>query len=432
MPGQMLENAFLKVEISPRGRVDITDKTAGLTYLDAIGFTDETDTGTAYQFQAASPGDRVRLETIARCRTWVVESRALRQTVAAEYAFERPASYDFALRRGSAESMTNRLTASYSLAAGSPHLDLDFRVENRSAHHRLRVVVRTGILSDVTTASTAFDLVDRHRGATRHGGNPVGDQPNNGVIACADDRRQLTIFNLGLHEYEHGGNGDIALTLLRSFTSIDDHDKTETPETYANEAAEFSCPKSAMLGDYRLRAAVRPGKLARAAMQNYYHAFLAPLAAVFDSADAHKFFGGRPCVQDSTLQELFFRDLPPTQRTLPLENGLLRLEGRAVLSALKPAEDGSGYILRLFNPEGQAEPARITFAISPSTASIVSLDEERVLDELGFVGNSLDLKLPSRSIVTLNLRYAADGPAGRPQPAEPAIPQEQNGCGRGE
>lgn len=397
-PGQIVENDALKVEISTGGRVDITDKIAGLTYPDVIGFTDETDTGTAYNFQPATPGDLVRLETVARCQTRVVESRRLRQTVVAEYAFERPVRYDFAASCGCAESVTNRLTACYSLTAGSSHLDVEFRVENRSAHHRLRVVVRTGIASDLTTASTAFDLVDRCRAAAHH-----GDQPNNGVVACADDVRQMTIFNVGLHEYEHGDHGDIALTLLRSFTTINDHDKTGTPETFADESEDFSCPKSAMIGDYRLRAALRPGRLSHAAMQNEYHAFLAPLAAVSDAADNHKFCGGRPCVQDSTLQELFFRDLPSAQTALPLENGLLRLEGRVVVSALKPAEDGSGYVLRLFNPEAQAEPVHLWFSIPPSAATMVSMDEERILSELTLNGNSLGLELSSRCIVTIKI-----------------------------
>jgi len=54
----------------------------------------------------------------------------------------------------------------------------------------------------------------------------------------------------------------------------------------------------------------------------------------------------------------------------------LAIEGYVVFSSLKGAEDGNGYVLRLFNPNSTPEQVRI----SGVTAERIRLDEESVLD----------------------------------------------------
>jgi alpha-mannosidase len=54
----------------------------------------------------------------------------------------------------------------------------------------------------------------------------------------------------------------------------------------------------------------------------------------------------------------------------------LAIEGDVVFSSLKGAEDGDGYVLRLFNPNSTVEQVRI----SGVTAERVRLDEEPVAD----------------------------------------------------
>jgi alpha-mannosidase len=396
----VLENEFLEVRVSSQGRVDLLDKTSGLTYPDVIGFTDETDLGSAYHFRPVAHGEIVSLDENGCRGSKAAESGSLRKTISVDYVFERSATYDFAADSPGAHRVASRLTVSYSLRAGSRNLDLDLHVENRSEHHRLRVVFRPGFFSDSTIASTPFDLIERERanntGACR-------DQPNAGVISLASGDRQMTIFNAGLCEYEHCANGEIALTLLRSFTTINDIENIGEPARFSRESTDFSCPKSAMIGDFRLRAALRLGKMSRSEMANAYHDFLCPLSVVFDSADSHKFCGGRPCVQDSTLQELFFRDPPAELKTLPHEKGLMRVTGNVVVTALKPAENGVGYILRLFNPEAGVETASIAFSPPPSVAKIVSMDEEREIALLAMKGASLEINVNPRSIVTIRL-----------------------------
>jgi alpha-mannosidase len=54
----------------------------------------------------------------------------------------------------------------------------------------------------------------------------------------------------------------------------------------------------------------------------------------------------------------------------------LTIEGDVVFSSLKGAEDGNGYVLRLFNPNASAEPVQI----SGVTAERIRLDEEPLFD----------------------------------------------------
>ena len=82
-----------------------------------------------------------------------------------------------------------------------------------------------------------------------------------------------------------------------------------------------------------------------------FRKFILPSAVAFDSADEHKFTSGRPCVQETELAELFFRQLPPGTRRLPVEASLLELHGDVVFSAWKRAETADEPVLRFYNPD---------------------------------------------------------------------------------
>ena len=79
-----------------------------------------------------------------------------------------------------------------------------------------------------------------------------------------------------------------------------------------------------------------------------------------------------------------------------------------VLSALKPAQDGDGLVLRLQNPGDEASEARIELGFPVREAHACRLDEQVDADAgpvaLESAGRVLRVSVPARSLCSLRLR----------------------------
>ena len=77
-----------------------------------------------------------------------------------------------------------------------------------------------------------------------------------------------------------------------------------------------------------------------------------------------------------------------------------------VMSALMPAEDGAGLIVRMYEAAGQpAEAVKLHFTAPVSSASEVNLMEDR-LQSLSIAGNSIQFALRPYEIKTFRLQLA--------------------------
>ena len=94
---------------------------------------------------------------------------------------------------------------------------------------------------------------------------------------------------------------------------------------------------------------------------------------------------------------------PSAEKRLPLSGSLCRLEGDGVcLSAVKPAEDGSGIVLRVYNAAPTETKCRISFRVKPKAAYTCNLNETG-LAPLAFNGKQLELTLPPHGLRTVKL-----------------------------
>ena len=83
---------------------------------------------------------------------------------------------------------------------------------------------------------------------------------------------------------------------------------------------------------------------------------------------------GDPAVIRSA--ELGFRAVPAgAQPLLPDGTPLFELDGVAMLSALKPAEAGGGFVVRILNPTGAPGSATLRFGLPIETILDANLDE---------------------------------------------------------
>lgn len=95
----------------------------------------------------------------------------------------------------------------------------------------------------------------------------------------------------------------------------------------------------------------------------------------------------------------------PGPRPLPPTGGVLAVEPDDVrLVTLKRAEDGRGWIVRLWNAADRDVPARVALLQGRlSAARLTSLAEEDTGETLAVSPDSLSVPLPARSVVTLRL-----------------------------
>ncbi len=366
--GNRLDNGLVEARLARDGRVILVDRTSGNRFERLLRFESNGDVGDTYTY-AAPRGDRTRTFT-SPARARVLASGPL---VAAIEAIGR-----MRLPTGTVETRTV-----LSLHDGSRALRVTIEVANRATDHRLRVRLPTGVEGVPAVVGSAFGCVER--GVPRADPRryprerPVATAPAQRFVACAAGRGGLAVVAPGFFEYELTDAGDVLVTVLRAVGALSRADLASRP---GHAGWPAPTPGAQSQGENRLQLA------------------LCPVPAAADGAEL-----------EAMWEDLF---LPPRavwlrQATpLRLEPGDWVLEGEGlVFSALKPAEDGRGVVLRCFN-------ARHTEVTGACRASFLLADASRVrADESAAEpmtverdGRTVRFPAAGREIVTLLLHPA--------------------------
>ncbi|HLY84978.1 MAG TPA: glycoside hydrolase family 38 C-terminal domain-containing protein [Gaiellaceae bacterium] len=274
-------------------------------------FEDEPDIGDLYTF---CPGGEA-------ASAQLVSSRANGNTLVLEHEFPGI-----------------RIETTVRTIVGLDRVEITSVVENDAADHRLRVLVRSEGGADDVRAEAQFAVVQRPltppAARVRWAEPPVPTAHTLGAVALGD----LALLTKGLPEYEACADG-LRLTLLRAVGKISQGPGMETRPIGAGP--QIATPDGQCRGRHMFEYALRfdGGELSNAALvrasQDYRTDFLR----------------GDPFE-------------PP-----------LELGGDVVFSCLKQAEDASGLVLRVFNPNAQPEALMLN-----RPALRMRLDEEQAVD----------------------------------------------------
>ncbi|MBS6580431.1 MAG: alpha-mannosidase, partial [Clostridiales bacterium] len=217
------------------------------------------------------------------------------------------------------------LETKLTLERNTAGLKIQTTIVNTAKDHRIRVLIPTGLVSDMHMADSPFEVVRR---PNRHGKawiNPSGCEHQQCFVAMEDSSAGILVANRGLYEYEilPDQENAIALTLLRSVAEMGDW-------------GYFPTPQAQMQGTYTMEYALFPyeaGKSADAFVLGY--GYQHDLAAVETG-------------MNRTTEQIY---LPQAQTgILPLEKSFFEWQGEGLnLTAWKKGAHSDDIFVRFVN-----------------------------------------------------------------------------------
>jgi len=349
-----IENKFLRIDVHQNGSLVITDKVTKQTYPRMHVFEDSGDVGDTYNFQPPVH-DRILKSTLFKTRISVIESGPHRGALRIRIRMKVPSERTKNRKSRSAKQGMISIWTTVRLAAGSRFISFETIVENGVKDHRLRVLFPTGCSTSTTYSRTPFHVTERkHENRTVQNAKelPVGSCPMTGSVTVMDAQKAVSLFVKGLYEYELKMDNDrtLALTILRGVGCLSRDDLALRPSGHAGPPLETKGAQD--LGrhvfEYGIYFHEKPINADWSEVFKVYDQFTLPVLAYSAPQEA----------QDSILK------IQPDSMQL---------------TALKPAEDGQGVILRLLNTSSLKVKGQIVFQIPIASVQKCPLNESEIM-----------------------------------------------------
>jgi len=368
-------NEHLTFTLNPDGTGELWERDAEIGYDDLFLYEDSGDAGDGWT-RGPIVADRVVVSPGTRVTTSIEEDGELRTVFRVEREFDLPKRMERRIWRRSGETAVLRVIDRIHVEKGAPYLRVRTTVENTCEDHRLRVLFPTLIETDRSFADSPFAVVERETAIPpetarwqervhpekpftsffgAQGRLPIGEVPQAGLAVLSP---------FGLHEYEvqhtASKSATLALTLFRS--------TWKTVHTSGEPGGE-------LLG----------------CMEFEY--LLYPFQGSFDAVAASRYVAEAQAGVFVHHAEA----LPESRSFFALE------DGDCVVSALKPAADGPGAVVRLWNPGDGEVQARLWFANEVKSADLCNLNED-VQSSLGVDGgHRVTVPVPAKGLATVRV-----------------------------
>ena len=374
----VLENEHLKVIIHSNGTFSLLHKASGRIMDNLHYFTDSGETGSAHISNQPQRNPIITSLGNAAAIT-MIESNRLRGVYKIEMKLEIPAAATLDSRDRFRCTVELPITYWLTLEKDCPYLKIRTRLRNEARDHKLCVNFPSGVHTDMVVVESSFAVEKRPIRWTETGDNfesHIPFQPMQNFIDLNDSRCGLAFLGRGLREYEIKDDTDrtMAITLLRTHRAYMTANQEMTPE----ELDKYIGLQS--FGDFEYQYALYPHS------GDWEEGRVLPLAYQFK-------------VDLKAIQGVS-RD-----GELPCTHSFIRIDpaDKVMISALKLAENGTDYVLRLWNTTAEQLRINLEIALPVKSAEVLRLDEtplERADIENGHIG----LGLGAHKLLTLLLK----------------------------
>lgn len=333
------ENAAIAFELHPDGTGTLTRLADGCVFSGLFQYEDCGERGDGWT-RGQLLNDIVFRSPGAQVMTAVDEDGPLRTVFRVERAFLLPGEMDQHTGWRGEDRVPLRVTDFITVEKGSPVLKVRTVIENSVLDHRMRVLFPTTVTAEKSFADTPFALVERDiaipAASARWQERINPETAFTSLFGVKDDTGGLAVLSGGgLHEYAvlETAQACLALTLFRGFR-----------KTVAQPAE----PDGQLQGRLEFTYA------------------LLPFAGAFDPVAALRQVDQ---LQTPVRAHTTRAGLPATRSFLAMEHG------NAVVTAIKPADDGNGGVIRLWNPSPEAVTEGFTLHRPLSGAWLCDLNE---------------------------------------------------------
>ncbi len=307
--GRSLVNHWIEVTLESTGALALHDRRTGQRFSDVLRLEDDGDAGDTYSYCPVA-GDR-----LVRARGPI----KLRRIAAGPLVAALEARFEVGRRAGA------RLVVM--LHADSPMIRCILEIDNRAPWHRLRARLPTGLGGAAAVAGTAFGAVTRPTVAVDAAAypleTPVGTAPAHGFVVAASGARGLALLAPAFFEYEWTNGGDLLVTLLRAVGELS---RADLPSRPGHAGWPTSTPLAQCPGPSRVELALVPVSQPELERGDV-------IPALWEDVFL-------------PLRGFWLRDAGDLS-VAPVD---IVLEGSGlVLSAVKPAQQGSPLVLRCYN-----------------------------------------------------------------------------------
>jgi len=391
-----IENEFYAIEVDAQdGTLTVTDKANGTSFSGLNRFVDSGDVGDLYNY---SPPEHDVFVTapVEPPKIELVNSGPVQATLRISGRWSLPVSCSSSRTERSARTTICLISSDVTLIAGSRRIHIHTSVENRARDHRLRVLFPVPYQVEQVAVEETFGVQMRtiaHPCPANVADwieEPVNVFPQKRFVDIGDGRTGLAVLNRGLPECEilqgNGSNGvetgtlAVAVTLLRCVEWLSRGDLStrrghagppeQTPEAQCQGHSAF---------DYALIPHNGTWETNESLVLREAQAFNIPtITRVMDIASQ----GQQP-------------------QNLPAQASLIEVEpAGVVVSAIKRSNDGSGLIVRVYNPSHEAVNAHIRLHHTFTQAYKTNLLEERQEEIASLDTNTSAVSLQTGEIAT--------------------------------
>ncbi len=309
--GRSLVNHWIEVTLESTGALTLHDRRTGQRFSDLLRLEDGGDAGDTYSYCPAAGDQLVRAGGRGPVK--------LRRVAAGPLVAALEARFEIGRRAGA------RLVVM--LYADSPMIRCILELDNRAPWHRLRARLPTGLAGAPAVAGTAFGAVARPAVAVDPAAypleTPVTTAPAHGFVAAASGARGLALLAPAFFEYEWTSGGDLLVTLLRAVGELS---RADLPTRPGHAGWPTPTPLAQCPGLSRVELALVPVSQPEVERGD-------GIPALWEDAFL-------------PLRGFWLRDAGDLT-VAPVD---IVLEGSGlVLSAVKPAQQGSPLVLRCYN-----------------------------------------------------------------------------------